>query len=51
MPHSWMLSTQMRHIVSGAISEISTPEKGGWSGLDKIDDRSQNCVKKSLEVF
>ena len=29
----------MRLSVFGAIDEISTPEKEGWQGLDKSDDR------------
>ena len=49
--HSWMLSTQMRHTAIGAIGETSTPEKGGWPGLDKSDGQPQNLVKGSLELY
>ena len=34
--HSWMWSTQKRHTAFGAIGEISTPEKEGWPGLEKV---------------
>ena len=41
----------MRHAAFGAIGESSTPEKGGWPGLDKKDGRLYNFVKGGLEVF
>ena len=37
--HNWMWLKEMRHIILGAIGEISTPEKGGWPGLDKRGGR------------
>ena len=33
---SWMWSTQKRYTAFGAIGEISTQEKEGWPGLEKV---------------
>ena len=48
--HTWMWSTQMRHIAFGAIEEISTPKKADRSRIKVVIDHNRLSFKHCINI-